>query len=129
MSVPTTLSDGGSTAQSGSEAKPVSRVVRTRPRADGRINPTTEYSGLLSTVRDAGLLRRRTGFYYTMFAVLVLALGGIVTGFVLNYVGYQIPFLVASVFAAITIIITRKLDPANQKSPQRLQEEAARASA
>jgi predicted MFS family arabinose efflux permease len=50
----------------------------------------------------------------------------IATGFVLNYVGYQIPFLVASVFAAITILITRKLDPANQKSPRRLQEEAAR---
>lgn len=53
----------------------------------------------------------------------------IVTGFVLNYVGYQIPFLVASVFAAITVLVTRRLDPANQKSPQRLQEEAATASA
>lgn len=53
----------------------------------------------------------------------------IVTGFVLNYVGYQIPFLVASVFAAITILVTRRLDPANQKSPMRLQEDAARASA
>jgi predicted MFS family arabinose efflux permease len=52
----------------------------------------------------------------------------IVTGFVLNYVGYQIPFLVASGFAAITILITRKLDPANQKSPQRIQEEATRIS-
>ncbi len=50
----------------------------------------------------------------------------IATGFVLNYVGYQIPFLVATVFAAITIIITRKLDPANQKSPRRLKEDAAR---
>lgn len=52
----------------------------------------------------------------------------IVTGFVLNYVGYQIPFLVASVFAAITVLVTRRLDPANQKSSQRLQEEAASAS-
>ncbi len=52
----------------------------------------------------------------------------IVTGFVLNYVGYQIPFLVASVFAGITVLITRRLDPASQKSPQRLQEEAASAS-
>jgi predicted MFS family arabinose efflux permease len=52
----------------------------------------------------------------------------ILTGFVLNYVGYQIPFLVASVFAAITVIITRKLDPANQKSPLRIQEDAARVS-
>lgn len=53
----------------------------------------------------------------------------IVTGFVLNYVGYQIPFLVASVFAGITVLVTRRLDPAHQKSPQRLQEEAASASA
>jgi predicted MFS family arabinose efflux permease len=53
----------------------------------------------------------------------------IATGFVLNYVGYQIPFLVASVFAAITILVTRKLDPANQKSPRRLQEEASRLAA
>ncbi|PPF47785.1 acyl-CoA desaturase [Rathayibacter sp. AY1D1] len=73
MSTPTTTSVTGGAP----------RVVRTRPRADGRVNPTTEYSGLLSTVRDAGLLRRRTGFYYTMFGALVLALGGIVTGFVL----------------------------------------------
>ncbi|KZX20753.1 Fatty acid desaturase [Rathayibacter tanaceti] len=71
MSTPTTTGTGAP------------RVVRTRPRADGRINPTTEYSGLLSTVRDAGLLRRRTGFYYAMFGALLLALGGIVTGFVL----------------------------------------------
>jgi len=51
----------------------------------------------------------------------------IVTGFVLNFVGYQIPFLVAAGFAAITILVTRRLDPANQKSPLRIQEEAARA--
>ena len=50
----------------------------------------------------------------------------IVTGFVLNFVGYQIPFLIATVFAAITILVTRKLDPANQKSPLRLREDAAR---
>lgn len=49
----------------------------------------------------------------------------ILTGFVLNYVGYQIPFLVASAFAAITILVTRKLDPANQKTSQRLQEDDA----
>lgn len=78
MSTPTTtLSDGVPTT-------PVQpRVVRTRPRTEGRPNPTSEYSGLLSTVRDAGLLRRRTGFYYVMFSALVLSMGGIVTGFVL----------------------------------------------
>lgn len=51
----------------------------------------------------------------------------ILTGYVLNYVGYQIPFLVASGFAAITILVTRRLDPANQKSRRRLQEDAGRA--
>ncbi|MET4783693.1 acyl-CoA desaturase [Glaciihabitans sp. UYNi722] len=48
-----------------------------------RANPTTEYSALLRTVRDAGLLRRRTGFYVMMFSAVVLALGGAVTGFIL----------------------------------------------
>jgi predicted MFS family arabinose efflux permease len=46
------------------------------------------------------------------------------TGYILNFVGYQIPFLVAAVFAALTIIVTRRLDPANQKSPRRIAEEA-----
>lgn len=49
----------------------------------------------------------------------------IATGFVLNYVGYQIPFLVASVFAVVTLLVTRRLDPATQKSERRLQEDAA----
>lgn len=49
----------------------------------------------------------------------------IVTGFVLNYVGYQIPFLIASGFAVVTLFVTRRIDPANQKSAGRLQEDAA----
>lgn len=49
----------------------------------------------------------------------------VVTGFVLNFVGYQIPFLVASGFALITIYITRKLDPKSQKTAGKLAEEAA----
>ena len=57
-------------------------VTRTRPRGDAA-NPTTEYSALLRTVRDAGLLRRRTGFYAMMFAGVSLALGGVITGFIL----------------------------------------------
>jgi MFS family permease len=51
----------------------------------------------------------------------------IVTGFVLNFVGYQIPFLIACVFAVITIFVTRRLSPETQKSPRRLQEDALRA--
>ncbi len=49
----------------------------------------------------------------------------IVTGFVLNFVGYQIPFLVASGFALITVYITQKLDPKSQKSAARIAEEEA----
>ncbi len=47
----------------------------------------------------------------------------VVTGFVLNYVGYQIPFLIASVFALITVYITQQLNPSEQKSDEKLVEE------
>jgi predicted MFS family arabinose efflux permease len=53
----------------------------------------------------------------------------IATGFVLNYVGYQIPFLIAAGFAVLTFFVTRFLDPASQKSGRRLAEEAARQAA
>ncbi|MEO6828039.1 MAG: acyl-CoA desaturase [Microbacteriaceae bacterium] len=58
------------------------RIIRTRPGGD-RKNPTTEYSALLHTVRNLGLLRRRTGFYWTVFSILILATAGAVAGFVL----------------------------------------------
>lgn len=59
-------------------------VTFTKTKAGGsRTNPTTEYSALLRTVRDAGLLNRRRGFYFMMFSILTLALGGAITGFVL----------------------------------------------
>lgn len=51
------------------------------------------------------------------------------TGYVLNFVGYQIPFLVAAGFAALTIYATRLLSPETQKSPRRLEEEAREAAA
>jgi len=51
----------------------------------------------------------------------------VVTGFVLNYVGYQIPFLVASGFALVTFFVTQRLDPVSQKSSRRREEDAARA--
>lgn len=47
----------------------------------------------------------------------------VVTGFVLNYVGYQIPFLIASVFALITVYVTQKLDPRAQKTAAKIAEE------
>lgn len=63
-------------------AAPTVRIVKTRPGGD-RKNPTTEYSALLNTVRNMGLLRRRVGFYWMVFGILVLATAGAVTGFIL----------------------------------------------
>ena len=48
----------------------------------------------------------------------------VATGFILNYVGYQVPFLVAALFAAGTFLVTRRLSPETQKSPRRLSEDA-----
>lgn len=50
----------------------------------------------------------------------------ITTGYVLNYVGYEIPFLIACVFASFTILVTRRLDPATQRSPARVAEDLKR---
>ena len=61
---------------------PVVTFTKTKP-GGRRGNPTTEYSALLNTVRDAGLLRRRTGFYYLVFSIITVALGGVITGFIL----------------------------------------------
>ena len=61
---------------------PVVTFTKTKPRGD-RSNPTTEYSALLRTVRDAGLLRRSRGFYYGMFAALLGVLGATSAGMVL----------------------------------------------
>lgn len=49
----------------------------------------------------------------------------ILTGFVLNYVGYQIPFLIASAFAVVTVYVTQQLDPKAQKTPAKIAEEEA----
>ncbi|MFD3444754.1 fatty acid desaturase family protein [Microbacteriaceae bacterium 4G12] len=51
---------------------PAVRIVRTRPGGGNGSNPTTEYSALLHTVREAGLLGRRRGFYITMFSIITL---------------------------------------------------------
>ena len=63
-------------------AAPLVTFTKTRPGGTSA-NPTTEYSALLRVVREAGLLRRRTGFYWMMFGLDTLALGGIITGFIL----------------------------------------------
>ncbi len=50
----------------------------------------------------------------------------VATGFVLNYVGYQVPFLIAAAFASLTFTVTRRLAPERQKSARRRQEDATR---
>lgn len=50
----------------------------------------------------------------------------VTTGFILNYVGYQIPFLIACGFAILTFFVTLRLDPVTQKSPARIAEDEAR---
>ncbi|CAN5690079.1 MFS transporter [soil metagenome] len=51
----------------------------------------------------------------------------ITTGFILNFVGFQVPFLIACVFAIFTIFVTRRLDPPTQKSLARIAKDEARA--
>ncbi len=51
----------------------------------------------------------------------------ITTGFILNFVGYQVPFLIACVFALMAVFVTRWLNPAEQKAPERIAEDKARA--
>lgn len=58
-------------------------VRSTAPRDPNTVPLTSSYSALMRTIRDAGLLRRREGFYYGVFGALALALGGAITGFVL----------------------------------------------
>ena len=54
---------------------------RTTPGTASR--PTSTYSALLAEVREAGLLRRRTGFYVLVFSAVTAVLLGAGTGFVL----------------------------------------------
>lgn len=51
----------------------------------------------------------------------------VTTGYILNYVGYQVPFLIACGFAVFTFFVTQRLDPVTQKSPARIAQDEARA--
>ncbi|HET9016382.1 MAG TPA: MFS transporter [Thermomicrobiaceae bacterium] len=53
----------------------------------------------------------------------------IAAGFVLNYVGFQVPFLIASCFSVVAIIVSRRLDPLSQRAPARVAEDLAREAA
>lgn len=83
---------------SSGSAAPAIRIVRTGPR--GLANPTSEFSALLNTVRDAGLLNRRRRFYAITFGVITLAMGGAWVGFsLLHDTWYQL--LIAGVLGVL----------------------------
>lgn len=72
-------SPSSAASPSASIAPAAVRIVRTGPR--GVSNSTSEFSSLLNTVRDAGLLGRRRLFYIGTFAALAIAMGGAWVGF------------------------------------------------
>jgi fatty acid desaturase len=59
-----------------------SGTIRTRPR-DGSPTGTSTYSTVLKRIKAEGLLERRTGYYWTVFAVLIAGLGAAGGAFVL----------------------------------------------
>lgn len=60
----------------------VPAVVRTRPR-DGDPTGTSTYAALLARIKQRGLLRRRTGYYWTVFATLIGLLAATLGAFLL----------------------------------------------
>jgi fatty acid desaturase len=58
-------------------------VAEAGQRRLGRQRVTSSYSQLSRRVRDQGLLGRTRGFYYVVFATLIVALCGALAGFVL----------------------------------------------
>ncbi|MGI8854631.1 MAG: MFS transporter [Thermomicrobiales bacterium] len=53
----------------------------------------------------------------------------VTAGIILNYAGYQIPFMIACGFACLNFIVTQRLDPAAQRSPARIAADNARLAA
>ena len=58
-------------------------IRSTKPRIVGENLGTSTFAVLLKQIRGENLLKKQPGFYYLLFAILVLALGGTVTGFIL----------------------------------------------
>jgi fatty acid desaturase len=59
---------------------PIRTTLRRDPNAPAI---TSSYTNLLKSIKEAGLLRRTRGFYIALFGVLVVALGGLTTGFIM----------------------------------------------
>jgi len=75
-----------------------SQIIRTGNR--GLANPMSEFSALLHTVRDAGLLRRRKRFYAITFGVLTTGLVAAWFGFALLHDTWYL-LLIAGVLGII----------------------------
>jgi fatty acid desaturase len=63
-------------------APTLGRIRTTLPRTPGS-SPISTFSALLASVKKEGLLARTRGFYLSLSATLLLALGGAITGFIL----------------------------------------------
>jgi MFS family permease len=50
----------------------------------------------------------------------------VTAGVILNYVGYQIPFMIACAFSLVNVFVTRRLDPVAQRSPAKVAADNAR---
>jgi len=50
----------------------------------------------------------------------------VVAGFILNFVGYQVPFFIACIAALVTVAVTHRLDPASQRTAARVALDEAR---
>ena len=75
----TSSSSAAPTSDSAAVASP--RIVRTGQR--GLTNPVSEFAALMATIREAGLLRRRRGFYIVTFAVITLVMAAAWVGVVM----------------------------------------------
>ena len=64
-----------------SASQPAARIIKTGPR--GLKNPVSEFSALLHTVRDAGLLHRKRTFYILNFSVITLLMAASWVGVVM----------------------------------------------
>ena len=64
-----------------SASQPAARIIKTGQR--GLSNPVSEFSALLHTVRDAGLLHRKRTFYILNFAVITLLMAASWVGVVM----------------------------------------------
>jgi MFS family permease len=51
----------------------------------------------------------------------------VLAGFILNLVGYQIPFLIACGFAVVTFFVALRLDPVRHRCAARIVTDAAQA--